>query len=290
MPELPEVETVRLQLQKYLIGHNFVDVEVKVPKLFTGEKSQILGAEVKDVRRFAKVLSIDLSNGNSIVIHIKLTGQLIYRGPNLKNPLTLSKKVVGGAPGPHTHVIFKLDKDGFLYYNDIRRFGWLRVIKTSEVVTAGFVGKLGPEPNIGQGDLGLPFLTQDDFAKILSKTSRAVKVVLMDQAKMGGVGNIYANDALWLASINPKTPAKGLQDYKIKELYEAIHTVLKAGLKYGGASELAFVTPDGAEGEYQNHTLAYGHEGEVCERCHKAKLEKYFLSGRGTYWCPTCQK
>lgn len=281
MPELPEVETVRLQLQKYLVGHKIEDVEIKIAKLFAGEKKQVVGAKVQDVRRFAKVLSIDLDNGNSLVIHIKLTGQLIYRGPNLKNVSTLSKKIVGGVPGPHTHVTFKLDKGGLLYYNDIRRFGWIRVLKTSEVATSGFVGKLGPEP--------FKDLTLKHFQEVLAKTARAIKVVLMDQSKMGGVGNIYANDALWLAKIDPKTPAKQLSTDKSKELYEAILTVLKAGLKYGGASELAFVTPDGAEGEYQNHTLAYGHEGEVCERCHKAKIVKYFLSGRGTYWCPNCQ-
>ena len=112
----------------------------------------------------------------------------------------------------------------------------------------------------------------------------------MDQEKMGGVGNIYANDALWLSQINPKTPAKNLNSASVKKLYDAIFTVLKAGLKYGGASELAFVTPDGAEGEYQNHTLVYGHEGEPCERCHKSTIKKFFLGGRGTYFCPICQK
>ena len=290
MPELPEVETVKLQLKKYLVGHKIEGIEVKIPKLFTGDVKDVVGAKVKDIRRFAKVLSIDLSNGNSLVIHIKLTGQLVYRGPNLKTPPTLSKKIAGGVPGPHTHITFKLDRGGFLYYNDIRRFGWIKVIKTSEVEKSDFVGKLGPEPFVGETSSGQAVLTLEYFKNMLLKTKRAIKIVLMDQAKMGGVGNIYANDALWLAKINPKTPSNELQSDKIKELYESIHTVLKAGMKYGGASELAFVTPDGAEGEYQNHTLAYGHEGEVCERCHKAKFEKYFLGGRGTYWCPFCQR
>jgi formamidopyrimidine-DNA glycosylase len=107
---------------------------------------------------------------------------------------------------------------------------------------------------------------------------------------MGGVGNIYATDSLWLAKINPKKPANNLSESDVTALYNAVTEVLKAGLKYGGASELAFVTPDGREGEYQNHTLAYGHTGEVCERCHKSVFEKYFLGGRGTYWCPACQK
>ncbi len=297
MPELPEVETVKLQLQKYLVGpsgaevsHKIEEVDIKAPKLFTGDTKDIIGGRFVTVRRFAKVMSLDLSNGFSIVIHIKLTGQLIYRGPNLPEVPTLSKKIAGGVPGPHTHVTFKLDRGGFLYYNDIRRFGWLRVTKTADVETSNFIGKLGPEPFINPDSEPVNLLTLEKFQNVLSKTTRAIKVVLMDQAKMGGVGNIYATDALWLSSINPKTPAKELNGDKVKELFEAIHTVLKAGLKYGGASELAFVTPDGAEGNYQDHTLAYGHEGELCKRCSKAKLEKYFLAGRGTYVCPFCQK
>jgi len=112
----------------------------------------------------------------------------------------------------------------------------------------------------------------------------------MDQEKMGGIGNIYANDALWLAKINPKKESKKLGNEEIKKLHDAIHKVLKEGLKFGGASELAFVTPDGSEGKYQNHTLAYGKEGELCKRCKKAKFIKFFLGGRGTYYCPVCQK
>lgn len=281
MPELPEVESIKLQLQKYLIGHKIEKLEIRNPKYALSEK-EIVGAQVKDIRRFAKVLAIDLSNSNSLVIHIKLTGQLIYRGPNLKNPGPLSKKIAGGVPGPHTHVTFVLDKGGVLHYNDIRRFGWLRVMPTNEVEKTGFVAKLGPEP-FGKLDLAY-------FKGILAKTKRAIKVVLMDQAKIGGVGNIYANDALWLAKIDPKRPANSLTDAEVEVLYDAVHQVLRAGLKYGGASELAFVTPDGSEGKYQDHTLAYGHDGQSCGRCKSTKFVKYFLAGRGTYACQNCQK
>jgi formamidopyrimidine-DNA glycosylase len=123
MPELPEVESIKLQLDTYLVGHKIETVNIKTPRIFSGSLFDVAGSKVKSIKRFAKVLSINLSNGNSLVIHIKLTGQLIYRGPNLKTPKTLSKKVAGGIPGPHTHVVFNLDKGGKLYYNDIRRFG-----------------------------------------------------------------------------------------------------------------------------------------------------------------------
>lgn len=282
MPELPEVEAIKLQLERFLKGHKIVSVDVRNRKTFQGDEKNLAGAKVLGTRRFGKVTVVDLANKYSILAHVKLTGQFIYRGPNLPKASILSKKVIGGIPGPHTLVIFNLDRGGVLYYNDVRRFGWIRVVKTSEVETEPFIKKLGPEP--------FKDLTLEKFQEALSKSGRPIKVVLMDQEKMGGVGNIYANDALWLAKINPKTPAKSLDQKKIKELYEAVLSVLKQGIKWGGASELAFVTPDGTEGNYQHHTLAYGREGEPCERCHKATFQKFFLGGRGTYICPVCQK
>jgi formamidopyrimidine-DNA glycosylase len=295
MPELPEVETIKLQLAKYLVGHTIDSVEIPNVSSRAGRGFQIpnyekiIGGEVTGTRRFGKVSVIDLSNGYSILTHVKLTGQFIYRGPNLPKPYTLSAKVIGGVPGPHTLVIFKLDHDGILYYNDVRRFGWIRIEKTEEVENEKFIAKLGPEPPVVKDFTG-KFLTLELFQQILSKTSRAIKVVIMDQAKMGGVGNIYATDALWLAGIDPKRKSLSLSISETKKLYGAIITVLKEGIKWGGASELAFVTPDGTEGKYQNHTLAYGHTGELCPNCKKAKFEKYFLGGRGTYVCPNCQK
>jgi len=273
---------MRLQLKKYLTGHKITSVEVNNRKTFQGDEKKILDTKILDTRRFGKVSVIDLANGYSIITHVKLTGQFIYRGPNLVKPRELSSKVTGGIPGPHTLVIFNLDRGGVLYYNDVRRFGWIKIEKTGEVESEPFIKKLGPEPFKG--------LTLDLFREILSKTSRSIKVVLMDQEKIGGVGNIYANDALWLSKINPKTPAKNLKNEEAKILFDAILKVLEEGLKYGGASELAFVTPDGTEGNYQNHTLVYGHEGEPCDRCHKTVIKKVFLGGRGTYFCPFCQK
>jgi formamidopyrimidine-DNA glycosylase len=283
MPELPEVESIKLQLQKYLVGHKIEKIEVKNPRLWTGETKDVEGAKVKDVRRFAKVLSIDLDNNHSIVIHIKLTGQILYRGPNLKEVPELSKKVLGGIPGIHTHVIFHLDKGGTLYYNDVRRFGWLKVVHTDKLLEENdFISKLGPEP--------FKDLDVEKFKEILKRGNRPIKVLIMDQAKMGGIGNIYANDALWLAKINPETKAKEIPEKQMEELFKAIESVLKEGLKYGGSSELAYVTPNGSEGQYQRHTLSYGKEGTTCTRCKKGVFEKYFLGGRGTYICKVCQK
>lgn len=288
MPELPEVEAIKLQLGKYLKGHKVLSVDIKHPK-FQIDSKKITGAKFSGTRRFGKVVVLDMDNDISIIAHVKLTGQFIYRGPNLEKTPVLSKKVVGGVPGPHTLIIINLDKGGVLYYNDIRRFGWVRVLPTSEVLDEKFIKKLGPEPPVVKDFTG-ENLTLGKFTEILSKSSRPIKIVIMDQEKMGGVGNIYANDALWLSKINPKNPAKEIKEDRVKDLYEAIISVLKEGIKWGGASELAFVTPDGTEGKYQGHTLAYGHTDEPCERCKKGIFEKYYLGGRGTYVCPVCQK
>jgi len=303
MPELPEVESIKLQLERFLVGlprggslrgHKIENIEIRNKRYEIGDKEKLSGAKITGVRRFAKVLSIDLSDNKSILIHVKLTGQLIYRGPNLPRQTLLSKKVVGGIPGKHTHVVFHLDKGGVLYYNDIRQFGWVKLVDSQKLMSDGFVGKLGPEPQVVKGYKGQEFLTPKHFGEILAKTKRAVKVVLMDQERMGGVGNIYANDALWLAGIDPRRAANSLQHGEIEKLYNSLLSVLKAGLKYGGASELAFVTPDGNEGKYQEHTLVYGHQGQFCKNpaCRQAGaiIKKTFKSGRGTYFCPLCQK
>ena len=282
MPELPEVESIKIQLERFLLGHTIAKVQVNHRKILTEGEDKLVGGKITAVRRFGKALAIDTNNGYSTVAHVKMTGQFIYRGPYLKAPPALPKKVAGGAPGKHTHVIFHLDKDGILYFNDYRRFGWIKVVKTSEVKSLPFIASLGPEPLDG--------LTHKHFSLLVSKTKRAIKLLLMDQTKIAGVGNIYANDALWLAKINPVRPAASLSPREIKALYSAIEKVLRQAIKNGGSSEIAFVNPDGTEGSYQNHFLVYDREGEPCPRCRKAKIKKLRLGSRGTYFCPKCQK
>src|SRR3989338_824304 len=170
MPELPEVETIRRGLEKYLVGHKILDVEVRVAKLFEGDSNKVIGARVKEIRRFGKGLVIDLSNKS-------------------------------------THIIFKLDKNAYLYYNDRRRFGWIRVVKTEDVSKMPFFKNMGPEPFPSAGS-GQVKLTLELFKKIISGKKTVIKPLLMDQTRIGGIGNIYANDALFLAGISPKRRAK----------------------------------------------------------------------------------
>ncbi len=288
MPELPEVETIRLGLSKYLIGHKILDVDVKLKRIFTGDPKNIIGAKIEKIERFGKGLVINLDNGYCLAIHIKLTGQIIYNDlAFIKNMnIHLSKSKVGQLPNKFTHVIFDLDKDAKLYYNDIRQFGWIKIVKKIDLKTLPFFKDLGPEPIPSSGQ---PALTLEQFENLLSKSGLPIKVLIMDQKKIGGIGNIYANDALFLAGIDPRRKAKEITKNEAKKLFDAILEVLKRGLKYGGASELTFVNAIGGEGEYQNHFLAYGKSKEKCSIC-GAQMEKIFLGGRGTFFCPGHQK
>lgn len=294
MPELPEVETLRLGLEKYLVGHKILDVQVRVGKIFQGSAKQIIGAKIVDIKRIGKGLIINLDNGYCLAIHLKLTGQVIYRDKKTAG-VKLSAKAGGTLPNKFTHVIFTLDPSAgsgqaaFLFYNDVRRFGWIKVIKDSDLKNLPFFKEMGPEPFVSKAMGGQALLTLERFEEILSKSSIAVKVMLMDQKRIGGIGNIYANDALFLAGIDPKRPAKQITKDEAKKLYEAVFEVLKNGLKYGGASDVDFINVLGQEGKYQNHFLAYGKKGERCSVCGSV-IEKIQLGGRGTYFCPKHQK
>ncbi|MCL5432713.1 MAG: bifunctional DNA-formamidopyrimidine glycosylase/DNA-(apurinic or apyrimidinic site) lyase [Patescibacteria group bacterium] len=281
MPELPEVETIRMGLQKYLVGHKVIGVEIRLKKLVSGETKNIIGAKVKDVKRFGKGLVLDFDNGFSIASHIKLTGQFIYQGPDLPKHLCPSKEKVGNLPNKWTHVIFKLDRGAVLYYNDLRQFGWIKIIKTTEVQNLPFFKELGPEPFNG--------LTSELFREIVKSSTSPIKIILMDQKRIGGVGNIYANDALFLAKIDPRRKSASLSTQEIKRLYESIEKVLKKGLEQGGATELNYVNAFGMEGGYQKYFSVYGKEGEKCNNC-GGIIKKIKLGGRGTYFCPACQR
>ena len=175
-----------------------------------------------------------------------------------------------------------------LYYNDLRRFGWVKVLKKEELKDVAFFNEMGPEPKVGE-DLAGKELTLDYFKNTIQKGNLPVKLLLMDQKKIGGIGNIYANDALFLAGIDPRRKGKTLTDEEIEKLFKAIYEVIRKSLSYGGSSDENFVNVLGQEGNYQNHTLVYGKKGEKCSIC-GATIEKIQLGGRGTYFCPKHQR
>jgi formamidopyrimidine-DNA glycosylase len=287
MPELPEVETIRLGLQKYVVGHKILDVEILNPKSFEGSSQQIIDSRISNVKRFGKGLVIELSNNKALAIHVKMTGQLIYRDKSTEK-IEIDKTKVGDLPGKHTRVIFHLNRNAILYFNDIRKFGWIRIIEKDKEKDLPFFKNIGPEPPVAKAMEGQAFLTLPKFQKILEGSSMAIKSLIMDQKKIGGIGNIYANDALFDSKISPKRSANKLSEEEGKKLYKSILKVMEKSLRYGGSSENTYVNVLGTKGDYQRHTLVYGKKGEKCLGC-GGEIKRIVVGGRGTFYCPFCQ-
>jgi formamidopyrimidine-DNA glycosylase len=306
MPELPEVETIRRGLQQHVVGHMITAIDIRLPKQFKGDPTHGIGAKIQGVRRFGKGLVVDLDNGYSLAIHVKMTGQLLYkqfvdaRGPVASFPPVGARsreasfnelRAVGipssgttprsitQLPDKYTHVVFSFDNNAALYYRDMRQFGWIHVVKTEDVIKLPFFQSLGPEP--------LRDLTFALFEKLLERKT-PIKVLLMDQSKIAGIGNIYANDALFRAKIDPRRSASTLLAAEKKALFAAIEEVLQKGIEVGGASQWHYVDVLGGKGKYQNFFLVYQKAGKPCPRC-GSLIQKITLGGRGTFFCPTCQ-
>ncbi len=287
MPELPEVETLKLGLQKYIKGKKIIDVRVIDPKLLSGDPKRVIGATVKDIRRYAKGIVIELSNNIVIAFHIKLTGQLIYRDESNKD-LEVLKPTPSTVPNKFTRVDLVLSENSHLYFQEVRGFAWMKILDSKDLKELPFFKTLGPEPIPSPGS-GTPLLTSEIFDAIVKKSNLPIKALLMEQTKIGGIGNIYANDGCFDAKIDPRRKAKELSDKEIKTLFESILRVLENGMRYRGSSELNFVDVLGQKGEYQNHFLVYGRKNKPCTRSDGGIVEKVYLAGRGTFYCTNCQ-
>lgn len=271
MPELPEVETIRRDLSKLIVGRKILSISTDSPKQvkpsFEVVKKSAVGASINKIERRAKLLLFFLSSGEILVIHLKLTGRLLVR-----------KK--GAPPDSWQRLSLSLSGGKELRFADLRKFGWLKLLKDKAELEK-LLAEFGPEP---LADLGLA-----KFREILSQSARPIKIVLMDQAKIAGVGNIYASDALFLAKIHPGRAANQLKAEEGQRLFEAISKVLRAGIKYRGASDQYYLDALGHKGLYQEHFLVYNRAGKKCLRGNE-KIEKIRLGGRGTYFCPVCQR
>lgn len=274
MPELPEVQTIVLYLASHLVGKKISSVEILKPKSFVGKKEEIIGTVIKKVERRAKLIVISLSNNKTLLIHLKMSGQLIYESRITNNELNKNK---------YKRVVINFTDKSQLIFNDLRIFGWIKVINSLKV--QGFNGlKLGPEPFSKE-------FTVEYLQKVFSKTRRPIKLVLMDQEKIAGIGNIYANEILFDAGIRPDKPAQQLNNLTIKQLRNSILKILKKAIKYKGSSaaDEQYIQANGEKGSYQKHFLVYQRDGEKCKRC-GGEVKRTKLGGRGTFWCPKCQK
>ncbi len=290
MPELPEVETIRLGLEKKIVGLTVKNVDIRSVKSFIGKSDEVKNKKVLKVWRRAKILGIDVEGGVTLLFHLKMTGQLILV-QNSKFRIQNDDRIIGGHPTPdmvgempnsHTRVIFEFDNGSYLYFNDQRRFGWAKVIQNSEFIIHNLFEKLGPEP------LEKDFTWQILKTNLLRHKSMPVKVAIMDQSVVSGVGNIYANEACFDAKIDPKTKVKDLTDEEFKKLHQGIIKSLNDGIKHGGSTRANFVDSEGRRGYFLDYAYVYGLDKKPCKKC-GTTIQKITLGNRGTYFCPRCQ-
>ncbi len=278
MPELPEVETIKLQLLRIIKAKTIKKVEVKLPKMIRGAnvkdfEKKVVGAKIKDIRRRAKLLVIELSNSYGLVIHLKLTGQIIYNPTsNIQHPTS-----------KHTHIIYYFADGSMLLHNDMRQFGYVKLVKTKDLPRLFQEEKFGPEPFD-------KYLTLEKFKAMLKKKGRVkIKPLLMDQTFIAGIGNVYAQEVCFKAKIKPTRTAGSLTDKEIKNLYEGLKKILKESIKCKGSSVDTYVDIKGKQGGYAPFLKVYRREGRKCPHC-GAKIKSIRLGGRGTCFCPKCQK
>jgi formamidopyrimidine-DNA glycosylase len=289
MPELPEVEIVRYGLNVLLPGRTVEKVEFNWRKSFpnadTDVNNFLIGAKVEEVTRRAKALILKLSSQNSLVTHLKMTGQLVFVD---KKSLRFgaghpSDSLIGKLPDKSTHVIITFKDGSKLFFNDQRKFGWMRLLPNAELPQIDFFKKLGPEP------LNKDFTWKDLKARLNHRPNTKIKSALLDQSVIAGIGNIYSDESLWSAKIHPATQICNLPDTKIKKLYQAMVSVLMLAIEKGGSTDKNYVDAEGRRGSYLLFANVFRREGQVCSRC-GTLIIKIRLAGRGTHLCPKCQR
>ncbi|HSX18403.1 MAG TPA: bifunctional DNA-formamidopyrimidine glycosylase/DNA-(apurinic or apyrimidinic site) lyase [Candidatus Saccharimonadales bacterium] len=287
MPELPEVETIRIGLAKLLPGLVVKDVWHDWPKSFPNAPADVarflVGAKIEHVNRRAKVLIIELSSAYSLVIHLKMTGQLVFRGKKKFGAGHPTASLRGKLPDKTTHVILDFTDGSKLFFNDQRKFGWMRLLPTAEVPQIDFMQTVGPEP------LEDDFTVDKFIERLMTRKSSPIKAVLLDQKVLAGVGNIYADESLWAAKIHPAAPVAKVSKTKLVILHKALQDVLKLSIENGGSTDRNYVNAEGKKGSYLSFAQVFRKQGQPCPRCGTI-IEKIRVAGRGTHICPREQK
>lgn len=333
MPELPEVETVRRGLASLLPGKVIKEVVVyNSPRSFPNSKDEVeqflYGSAVKEVRRRAKVLIIDLSSDYSLVVHLKMTGQLVFR--QLRTIASLPKSsrkashraslayaagetrvadfsrdlgtsqpitdamdfggghpndsLIGKLPDRSSRVQIDFTDGSTLFFNDQRKFGWVKLLPSLAVDLMPFMQKLGPEPLEETTEVA------HFVERIRRRNGSMIKPAFLDQSVIAGVGNIYADEALWAAKIHPESRVRNVDDERLKLLFKELVEVLNLSIEKGGSTDRNYVDAEGKRGSYLNFAKVFRREGQACYRHPEQLIEKIRVGGRGTHFCPECQK
>lgn len=271
MPELPEVETVRRGIERYLMGKPIRDVRVLLKKTFVGNSQDIVGKKIAFVERRGKLLMLRLEDDLVMLIHLRMTGQLLLKSK-------VGNRVL---PDTHTRVVVEFE-DEVLYFQDQRTFGYFQLIKNEELRMNNFFHNLGVEP------LSEEFKIEDLRFNLKKKAKVPIKSFLLDQRIIAGIGNIYADEACFRASILPWRKCGDLSDAEIEKLFVAIKEVLSLGVELGGASAANYVDVTGGRGDFMGVAMVYKQQGKACQVC-GTLIQKTKFVGRGTHWCTKCQ-
>lgn len=308
MPELPEVETVVRELNKKLKNRIIASVQVNAPKMIAVgpdvvsnrrevSSSQVLkfikllqGQKVLSVKRRAKLIIFEFSRELFLLVHLKMTGQFIFEDQK-QHLKTLGKyrllnKIFAPLtqlPSKHTHVVFKLRDKSCLYFNDVRKFGYLKLVSQSELAHVREFKDYGPEP------LAKAFTLQKFKTQIQKRKTGKIKQVLMDNAVVVGIGNIYSDEILFHAKVRPMRTPASLSEKEKKYIFKYILEVLKKAIKAKGSSVGDFIRTDGNWGSMGKHHFVYGRRGQKCKKC-GTMIESIKLGGRTGSFCPKCQK
>lgn len=286
MPELPEVETIRRDLSKLIIGKEIAKVVLNKPKIVKSPSKEFVkvltGNKIKSLSRRGKLLIAELEKGGWVLIHLKMTGQLIYRrGKTL---------ITGGHPQPfdlddlpnkYSHVILEFKDGGKLFFNDMRQFGYMKLVDKKELDNA--LAKYGIEPLLK--NFTLPALQT-----VLKNKTTPIKAVLLSQPHIAGIGNIYADETCFMAGILPSRRAHKLTLDEISRLHKACHVIIKKAVEKRGTTFRDYRDPAGDKGNYVKYLKVYGRGGEKCLKCKVSILQKVRVAGRGTVYCLKCQK
>lgn len=307
MPELPEVETIRRGLEKRVVGLKIRDVKIFNRKSFQSSDSDIATfakfAQIVAVRRRAKVLIIDLSTKYSLLFHLKMTGQLVFREEDARTHENdfggghPTESFVNDLPDRSTRVEFVLagekSASSQLFFNDQRKFGWIKLVPTTQVFEQEFLAALGPEI-VDFSHEPLPKKVAKNTASEFISRARhhqnaPIKAVILDQKVVAGIGNIYADESLWGAKIHPATRVKFLSDDDLREILQQAKIAMGKSLVAGGSTIKNYVKSDGSRGDYLDlFANVFHREGQPCPRC-GAEIIKIKVAGRGTHICPKCQ-
>lgn len=292
MPELPEVETIRRDLERVILHKQIADLEIHLGRVVKTDFLRFI-ATLQDnhfvrIHRTGKLLQFELAHGEFLLVHLKMTGQLICRLPESANALNAGL-IVGGhpmasideLPNKYTHVEFTFEDGTKLFFNDVRTFGYVELVSAEE--RADIVGKFGIEP------LTQNFLLED-FEKIFQKRTAPLKSILLNQQLVSGIGNIYADEICFRAKVMPDISVSKLSKQEIKRVFNATQNILEKAVLKRGTTFSDYVDAQGKKGGYLPYLKVYQRDGRLCLRCEEVKIQKIRVAGRGTHFCPNCQR